>query len=33
MLILMMFACVIQDRYIKTYDTADYEDTVDTATE
>ena len=29
----MMIACLIQDRYIKIYDTTDYEDTADTATE
>ena len=33
MLILTMIACLIQDRYIKIYDTTDYEDTADTATE
>ena len=33
MLILTMIACLIQDRYVKTYDTTDYEDTADTATE
>jgi len=30
MLILMMFACLIQDRYIN-HDTTEFEDTADTA--